>query len=71
METTGAIPEGLYTYEQESYVNSVPDSMLREHLLYQVRLRDLMEKDRNAFQKMYTDLSEKYIGLTQNSGRIK
>ena len=43
--------EGLYTNEQIYYVNSVKDEDLRAHLLHQVRLRDNMEKDRNAFEK--------------------
>lgn len=46
-----AIGEGLFTQEQQEYVNSVKDEDLRAHLLYQVRLRDNMERDRDAFEK--------------------
>jgi hypothetical protein len=48
MDTT---PEGLYTEKQINYVNSVKDDQLRSHLLHQVRLRDNMEQDRDAFEK--------------------
>jgi hypothetical protein len=43
--------EGLYTEKQINYVNSVKDGDLRSHLLHQVRLRDNMEQDRDAFEK--------------------
>ena len=46
-----ATPEGLYTEKQINYVNSVKDDQLRSHLLHQVRLRDNMEQDRDAFEK--------------------
>lgn len=46
-----AIGEGLFTQEQHDYVNSVGDADLRAHLLHQVRLRDNMERDRDAFEK--------------------
>jgi hypothetical protein len=46
-----AIPEGLYTEQQITYVNSVKDEQLRSHLLHQVRLRDNMEQDRDAFER--------------------
>ena len=48
----GASATGLYTQEQQDYVNGVKDEDLRDQLLHQVRLRDNMEKDRNAFEKM-------------------
>ena len=48
---TGLSATGLYTQEQIDYVNSIPDNQLRGELLYQKRLRDSMEKDRDAFEK--------------------
>lgn len=44
--------EGLFTQDQKDYVASVKDEDLRDHLLHQVRLRDNMEKDRDAFEKL-------------------
>ena len=49
--STGASAKGLYTQEQIDYVNSIPDNELRTELLYQRRLRDNIEKDRDAFEK--------------------
>jgi len=48
---TGASAEGLFTKEQQDYVNSVSDEGLRGHLLHQVRLRDIASADRDAFEK--------------------
>ena len=45
------IPDGIYTQKQLNYVDSVKDENLRDHLLHQTRLRDLMEQDRDAFEK--------------------
>lgn len=47
-----AIAQELFTEEQIKYVNSVKDEDLRFHLLHQVRLRDNMESDRDAFEKL-------------------
>lgn len=44
-------PESLFTQEQINYVNSIKDEDLRGHLLHQIRLRDNMEADRDAFEK--------------------
>jgi len=57
----GAIPEGLFTKEQIEFVDKVPDSDLRMMLLHTVRLRDNMEKDRDAFEKMSVVTLEKAI----------
>lgn len=46
---------GIFTKEQQDYVASVSDENLRSHLLHQVRLRDNMESDRNAFEKLYKE----------------
>ena len=43
--------ENIYTEKQKKYVAGVKDEHLRDHLLYQTRLRDNMEADRNAFEK--------------------
>ena len=49
------IAEGIFTESQRIYVESIDDSMLRPHLLHQVRLRDNMESDRNSFEReVYT-----------------
>ena len=60
MNQQGGSPQiGIYTKKQIDYVNSVPDSELRSHLLHQVRLRDNMEADRDSFQKLNNDLVKK------------
>ena len=46
-----ATTEGLFTEKQINYVDSIKAKDLRSHLLHQVRLRDLMEQDRDAFEK--------------------
>lgn len=56
----GSVSESLFTQEQFDYVMNVPEIYLRSHLLHQVRLRDNMEADRNAFEKMYNELLSKY-----------
>tara|TARA_R110000782_G_scaffold51708_1_gene111338 strand:+ start:1738 stop:1971 length:234 start_codon:yes stop_codon:yes gene_type:complete len=56
----GGVSESLFTQEQFDYVMNVPEIYLRSHLLHQVRLRDNMESDRNAFEKMYNELLSKY-----------
>ena len=42
-----------YTQDMIDYVNSIDPSMWKEALLHQIRLRDIMEKDRDAFEKLY------------------
>jgi hypothetical protein len=42
---------GLYTQEQIDYVNNISDSELKDHLLHQIRLRDNLRADRDAFEK--------------------
>jgi hypothetical protein len=54
------VSESLFTQEQFDYVMNVPEIYLRSHLLHQVRLRDNMEADRNAFEKMHNELLSKY-----------
>ena len=56
----GGVSESLFTQEQFDYVMNVPEIYLRSHLLHQVRLRDNMEADRNAFEKMHNELLSKY-----------
>jgi len=55
--------KNLYTKEQRDYVDSIDDKDLRTHLLHQVRLRDNMEKDRNAFEKENNEILKKYRDL--------
>ena len=50
---------GLYSEVQVNYVNGISDENLRDHLLYQLRLRDNMEADRNAFEKENTELKNR------------
>lgn len=54
----GDQPIGLFTKEQKEYVDSVAEEDLRSHLLHQVRLRDNMEKDRDAFETETQHLRE-------------
>ena len=68
---------GLYSEVQVNYVNGISDENLRDHLLYQLRLRDNMELDRNAFEKENTELKnrireiERKIKLiSERDGRI-
>lgn len=51
-------PEGLFAQKQLDYVNNIPDNLLRSHLLHQVRLRDIMESDRNSFEKQCMEFTK-------------
>ena len=69
--------EGLYTEVLINYVNSIPEEQLREHLLYQLRLRDNMEADRDSFEKENTflknkirDIEAKISLISERDGRI-
>ena len=53
-----AMSNDLFTERQKEYVGSVEDENLRTHLLHQVRLRDNMQYDRDAFEKQVTELSK-------------
>lgn len=66
----GTIGEGLYTEEQINYVNSVKEEDLRGHLLHQVRLRDNLSKDRDAFEKECQKLKIMVRELTKNKNEI-
>lgn len=55
----GGSPNNLFTDEQINYVASISDNNLRSQLLHQVRLRDNIEADRNAFEKECNVLKEK------------
>jgi len=48
--------QGAYTKKQFDYVMSIPDIYLRNHLLHQVRLRDIASADRDAFEILYNNL---------------
>ena len=67
-----ATTEGLYTEEQIKYVDSVKDEDLRSHLLHQVRLRDSMEQDRDAFEKESSNKNsvEHAIKIIKNALKI-
>ena len=47
----GGVSVSLFTQEQFDYIMEVPQIYLRSHLLYQVRLRDNIESDRDSFEK--------------------
>lgn len=48
----------IYTQKQREYVDSIPNSELRSHLLHQVRLRDNMEADRDSFEKRVNEMCQ-------------
>ena len=53
-DMSGDSSENLYTKKQHEYVNNVPDNMLRAHLLYVTRARDILSEDRDkALVKVY------------------
>jgi hypothetical protein len=58
-----AMHDDIYTDTQKLYVAGLPDdvSELKQHLLYQIRLRDNMERDRNAFERQNNELIESVI----------
>jgi len=55
--------EGLFTQEQEDYVNSVAEKLLRPVLLHNIRLLQNMENDRDAFERRCNVLTEQVIDL--------
>ena len=62
--TTDCTPTNeLYEKDVIDYVESVPDSDLRQHLKHQVRLRDNLRKDRDSFERQHMKLSLKYQQL--------
>ena len=56
----------MYKQEQIDYVNSINEKDLRNNLLHQIRLRDLIEEDRNEFEKLYNELLLKYRRMKGN-----
>jgi len=48
---SNTIAEGIFTKEQQDYVNSIDEKDLRSHLLHQVRLRDNLQSDRDYLEK--------------------
>jgi hypothetical protein len=63
--------ESIFTPEQLKYAHSVDSGLLRSHLLYQVRLRDNMEADRNAFEKDCNMHIQKVRELLQENTQLK
>ena len=55
----------LFTQEQRDYVASVEDGVLRDVLLYQVRLRDMSRADYATLEKRCNTLTEQVIELKQ------
>ena len=49
-EEAGTLPINIYTQKQIDYVASIKDSDLRASLLHCIRLRDLIEADRDRFE---------------------
>jgi len=67
--------EGIFTEEQRNYVNGVEESQLRNHLLHQLRLLDLMEVDRDralrhlrARSNQVKKLNKELIELRKDKG---
>lgn len=54
--------ENLFIENQIKYVDSVDDKNLRADLLHQIRLRDNMSGDRDAFEKRCNELTDIIIG---------
>jgi len=52
----------LFTKEQKEYVDGIKDEDLRFHLLHQIRLRDNLRKDRDAFEKE----NNRLLGMIRN-----
>lgn len=64
-QTNDSVPSNeLYEKEVINYVNSVPDSDLREHLKHQVRLRDNLRKDRDSFEQQLLKTKSMQIKVT-------
>jgi len=61
--------QGIFTEEQQDYVNSVKDCDLRANLLHQIRLRDNMEQDRDSFEKKCNKLTDELKKLKQGEGK--
>lgn len=57
----GDTSDGLFTKEQQEYVNSIADADLRSHLLHQVRLMDTMSADRDSFEKQLNEERIKHM----------
>ena len=54
---------GMFTQEQQDYVAGVDDGVLRDVLLYQVRLRDLSRADYATLEKRCNTLTAQVIEL--------
>lgn len=61
----------IYTEKQKEYVVGIKDKLLRDHLLHQVRLRDIMEEDRDKALKrarrFYVRARQVRSGLAQTA----
>lgn len=55
--------DDLYTQEQHDYVDRIPDESLRDALLHQIRLRDLMRKDRELVERRCYRLEDQIAEL--------
>ena len=55
----------LFTQEQRDYVADVADHDLRDELLHQLRLRDLIKEDRDSWQRRCVALDARIAELTK------
>ena len=55
--------DDLYTQEQHNYVDSLGEHELRAALLHQLRLRDLMSRDRDLFERRCYRLEDQLTDL--------
>jgi predicted metal-dependent phosphoesterase TrpH len=58
-------PRGLYTKNELDYVESIKDEELRIELLYQIRLRNNMEYDRDSFENENNTLKNTIIEIKE------
>jgi len=55
--------ENMYSQENKDFVATIEDKNLRESLLYTMRLRENMSKDRDAFEKQCMRLEQQVKDL--------
>lgn len=67
-DVTGLVAhDDMNTKEQHDYVDSIPDNLLRSHLLHLVRLRDNVSRDRDSFERQHSELVDRFIQLRTNA----
>jgi len=61
----GDTADDLYTQEQREYVEGVADCHLRDALLHQLRLRDLVSRDHELIERRCSQLENQVIELKE------